>query len=105
MQVNKLVRNAVASSAALIALIVPAAKVTAQIQPNSGVRTVLLIHWAWAEASSWSKVIPGEETWPLKPHHIFALREISFGQDEVCESRPYPSASKSRVLVGLFWMS
>jgi pimeloyl-ACP methyl ester carboxylesterase len=58
MQVNKFVRNAVASCAALLAIIVPAAKVTAQIQPNSGVRTVLLVHGAWADGSSWSKVIP-----------------------------------------------
>jgi pimeloyl-ACP methyl ester carboxylesterase len=56
MQALKFVQNVVTACAALLAIIVPAAKATAQTP--TGVRTVLLIHGAWADGSSWSKVIP-----------------------------------------------
>src|ERR1700728_4814432 len=58
MQSFKLIRNAVAACAALLAIIVPATKATAQTQSTTEIKTVLLIHGAWADGSSWSKVIP-----------------------------------------------
>ena len=58
MQIFKVVRNVVATCAALLALIVPAAKAIAQTEASTGVKTVLLIHGAWADGSSWSKVVP-----------------------------------------------
>jgi pimeloyl-ACP methyl ester carboxylesterase len=54
MQVFKLIRNVLAACAVLLAIISPAARATAQEK----VKTVLLIHGAWADGSSWSKVIP-----------------------------------------------
>ena len=58
MKAFKLVRNVVSTSVALLAIIAPAAKATAQTPPSQGAKTVLLIHGAWADGSSWSKVIP-----------------------------------------------
>jgi pimeloyl-ACP methyl ester carboxylesterase len=57
MQVFKFARNVVAACAAL-AIIVPVATATAQTQSTTGVKTVLLVHGAWADGSSWSKVVP-----------------------------------------------
>jgi pimeloyl-ACP methyl ester carboxylesterase len=58
MQIFKLVRNGVVACGALLAIISPAKKAAAQEQPSATVKTVLLIHGAWADGSSWSKVIP-----------------------------------------------
>jgi pimeloyl-ACP methyl ester carboxylesterase len=58
MQIFKFVRNVMATCATLLPIIVPAAKATAQTQPGAGVKTVLLVHGAWADGSSWSKVVP-----------------------------------------------
>ncbi|MEA2539229.1 MAG: hypothetical protein QOH35_595, partial [Acidobacteriaceae bacterium] len=58
MQVFKFVRNVMATCAALVAILTPAAKATAQTEPTTGVKTALLIHGAWADGSSWSKLIP-----------------------------------------------
>ena len=58
MQVFKFFRNVMATCAALVAILTPAAKATAQTQPTTGVKTALLIHGAWADGSSWSKLIP-----------------------------------------------
>jgi pimeloyl-ACP methyl ester carboxylesterase len=58
MQIFKFVRYVVVMCAALLSIIVPAAKATAQAQSTAEVRTVLLVHGAWADGSSWSKLIP-----------------------------------------------
>lgn len=58
MQAFKFVRSVVATYVALLAIIGPAAKATEQAPPTEGVKTVLLIHGAWADGSSWSKLIP-----------------------------------------------
>jgi hypothetical protein len=52
MKVFKFVRNVVATCAALLAITIPVAKATAQTQPAAGVKTVLLVHGAWADGSS-----------------------------------------------------
>src|SRR5271156_1486353 len=54
----RLIRNVAAATCAALAIIVPATKATAQAQSATEVKTVLLIHGAWADGSSWSKVIP-----------------------------------------------
>jgi pimeloyl-ACP methyl ester carboxylesterase len=54
----KLVRNGLAACAALLTIISPAVKAAAQMQSAAAVKTVILIHGAWADGSSWSKVIP-----------------------------------------------
>jgi pimeloyl-ACP methyl ester carboxylesterase len=48
-----------AACAALLGVIPPTTKVTAQEgPPPAAVKTVLLVHGAWADGSSWSKVVP-----------------------------------------------
>ena len=54
----KLIRNGLAACVALLAIISTAVKATAQTPAISGVKTVLLVHGAWADGSSWAKVIP-----------------------------------------------
>jgi hypothetical protein len=44
MQALKFVRNVVTACAALLAIIGSTAKATAQTQPTTGVKTILLIH-------------------------------------------------------------
>jgi pimeloyl-ACP methyl ester carboxylesterase len=58
MKAIKSVCNMVMASAALLAILVPATKATAQTPASSGAKTVLMVHGAWADGSSWSKVIP-----------------------------------------------
>ncbi len=58
MQASRFVRILVSTCVALLAMIAPAAKATGQTPTSQGARTVLLIHGAWADGSSWSKVIP-----------------------------------------------
>jgi len=57
MQVSRYVRSLLATCAALLVILVPAIRATAQTD-TPGVKTVLLVHGAWADGSSWSKVIP-----------------------------------------------
>jgi pimeloyl-ACP methyl ester carboxylesterase len=71
MQIFKLVRNGVVACGALLAIISPAQKAAAQEQPSATVKTVLLIHGAWADGSSWSKVIPLLEA---KGLHVVAVQ-------------------------------
>ncbi len=65
------IRNAAVTCVALLALIAPATKASAQAQPAAGVKTVLLVHGAWADGSSWSKVIPLLEA---KGLHVVAVQ-------------------------------
>ena len=58
MQALKFVRKVVATFAALVVIMAAADKAMAQTQPITAVKTVLLIHGAWADSSCWSKVIP-----------------------------------------------
>lgn len=99
MQTLKFVRNAVATCAALLAIIVPAAKVGAQTQPAAGVHTVLLVHGAWADGSSWSKVIPLLEA---KGLHAVAVQIplTSFADDVAATRRAIALADGPVLLVG-----
>src|SRR5450631_1433430 len=85
MKAIKFVKNGVALCAAFLALIVPAAKATAQTQPTAGVKTVLLVHGAWADGSSWSKVIPLLEA---KGLHVVAVQNpLTSLADDVAATR------------------
>ncbi len=99
MQTFKLIRTVVTASAALLAIIVPAAKATAQTQPYTGVKTVLLIHGAWADGSSWSKVIPLLEA---KGLHVVAVQIplTSFADDISATQRAIALEDGPLLLVG-----
>jgi pimeloyl-ACP methyl ester carboxylesterase len=95
MQVFKLVRNVFAASAVLLAVISPAARATAQEK----VKTVLLIHGAWADGSSWSKVVPLLEA---KGLHVVAVQIplTSFADDVAATQRAIALEDGPILLVG-----
>jgi pimeloyl-ACP methyl ester carboxylesterase len=99
MQGFKFARNVVARSVALLAIIVPAVKATAQTQPAAGVKTVLLIHGAWADGSSWSKLFPLLEA---KGLHVVAVQIplTSFADDVSATQRAIALEDGPVLLVG-----
>ena len=99
MQGFKCIRNVVATCVALLAIIVPAAKATGQTPTTEGVKTVLLIHGAWADGSSWSKVIPLLEA---KGLHVVAVQIplTSFADDVATTQRAIALENGPVLLVG-----
>jgi len=99
MQAFKCIRNVVATCAALLAIITPAAKATAQTQPTAGVKNVLLVHGAWADGSSYSKVIPLLEA---KGLHVVAVQIplTSFADDVAATQRAIALEDGPVLLVG-----
>jgi pimeloyl-ACP methyl ester carboxylesterase len=95
MKLFKLVRNLFAASAVLLAVISPAARATAQEK----VKTVLLIHGAWADGSSWSKVVPLLEA---KGMHVVAVQIplTSFADDVTATQRAIALEDGPILLVG-----
>ena len=99
MHVFKFVRNAVATCAALLVIAGATAKATAQTQSITGVKTVLLIHGAWADGSSWSKLIPLLEA---KGLHVVSVQIplTSFAEDVSATQRAIALEDGPVLLVG-----
>jgi pimeloyl-ACP methyl ester carboxylesterase len=99
MQALKFVRNVVAACAALLAIIVAGHKAMAQTPPTGGVKTVLLVHGAWADGSSWSKLIPLLEA---KGLHVVAVQIplTSFSDDIAATQRAIALEDGPVLLVG-----
>jgi pimeloyl-ACP methyl ester carboxylesterase len=99
MQVFKIGRNVLAACAVLSAVISPTAKASAQEQSHAGINTVLLVHGAWADGSSWSKVIPLLEA---KGLHVVAVQIplTSFADDVVATQRAIALEDGPVLLVG-----
>jgi len=99
MKALKSVSNVVVACAALLAMIVPAAKATAQTSPTAEVKTVLLVHGAWADGSSWSKIIPLLEA---KGLHVVAVQIplTSFADDVAATQRAIDLEDGPVLLVG-----
>lgn len=99
MQASRFVRILVSTCVALLAMIAPAAKATGQTPPSQGARTVLLIHGAWADGSSWSKVIPLLEA---KGLHVVSVQIplTSFADDVAATQRAIALEDGPVVLVG-----
>jgi pimeloyl-ACP methyl ester carboxylesterase len=99
MQAFKSVRNLVVAFVALLAIIVPAAKATGQTPSTEGVKTVLLIHGAWADGSSWSKLIPLLEA---KGLHVVAVQIplTSLADDVAATQRAIALENGPLLLVG-----
>ena len=99
MQAFKFVRNVVVACATLIVIIGPALKASAQTAPAAGVKTVLLVHGAWADGSSWSKVIPLLEA---KGLHVIAVQIplTSFADDVSATQRAIALEDGPLLLVG-----
>lgn len=98
MQVFRFIRNLTATCAALLAVLVPAIRATAQTAPPE-VKTVLLIHGAWADGSNWSKVIPILEA---KGLHVVAVQIplTSFADDVSATQRAIDLEDGPVLLVG-----
>jgi len=99
MHAFKFVRNVVSTCVALLAIIAPAAKATGQTPPPQGVKTVLLVHGAWADGSSWSKVIPLLEA---KGLHVVSVQIplTSFADDVAATQRAIALEDGPVLLVG-----
>lgn len=99
MKAIKSVQNVVVACAALLAFIIPTAKATAQTPPATDVKTVLLIHGAWADGSSWSKLIPLLEA---KGLHVVAVQIplTSFADDVAATQRAIAIEDGPVLLVG-----
>jgi pimeloyl-ACP methyl ester carboxylesterase len=95
----KLIRNGLAACVALLAIISTAVKATAQTPAISGVKTVLLVHGAWADGSSWAKVIPLLEA---KGLHVVAVQIplTSFADDVAATQRAIDLEDGPLLLVG-----
>jgi pimeloyl-ACP methyl ester carboxylesterase len=99
MQALKFVRNSLVACATLLSITNTAVKATAQTQTPSGVKTVILIHGAWADGSSWSKVIPLLEA---KGLHAVAVQIplTSFTDDVAATQRAIDLEDGPVLLVG-----
>jgi pimeloyl-ACP methyl ester carboxylesterase len=99
MKVTEVVRNVAAICAVVFAIMLPAAKAMAQTPPSTGAKTVLLVHGAWADGSSWSKVIPLLEA---KGLHVVAVQIplTSFADDVAATQRAIALEDGPVVLVG-----
>jgi pimeloyl-ACP methyl ester carboxylesterase len=85
MQILRIFRNRMVSCAILLTFLA-VANVTAQTAPGEGVKNVLLVHGAWADGSSWSKVVPLLEA---KGLHVVAVQIplTSFADDVAATQR------------------
>jgi len=98
MQILKSIRKMMVPCAALLAIL-SNANITAQTVPTGGVKNVLLIHGAWADGSSWSKVIPLLEA---KGLHVISVQIplTSFADDVSATQRAIALEDGPVLLVG-----
>jgi pimeloyl-ACP methyl ester carboxylesterase len=98
MQLFKFIRNLMAASATLLAILAPPMRATAQTDPT-GVKTVLLVPGAWADGSSWLKVSPLLEA---KGLHVVAVQIplTSFADDVFATQRAIDLEDGPVLLVG-----
>ena len=99
MQGFNYIRRAVVVSAALLATMIPAAKATAQIEASPKAPTALLVHGAWADGSSWSKVIPLLEARGLRVVAV-QIPLTSFAEDVAATQRAIALEDGPVLLVG-----
>lgn len=100
MQGLKFVRKVImVTFVALVALMVSDSNASAQTHPNTQIRNVLLVHGAWADGSSWSKVIPLLEA---KGLHVVAVQIplTSFADDVSATQRAIALEDGPVLLVG-----
>lgn len=97
MQISKVVRNIMVPCAALLAFLPN--NMTAQSMSNGGVKNVLLVHGAWEDGSSWSKLIPLLEA---KGLHVVSVQIplTSFSDDVSAAQRAIALEDGPVLLVG-----
>jgi pimeloyl-ACP methyl ester carboxylesterase len=99
MQVFKLVRSLLAVCTVLLAIIALAPGAKAQEQSPMQVKTVLLVHGAWADGSSWSKVVPLLEAKGLRVVAV-QIPLTSFADDVAATQRAIALEAGPLLLVG-----
>jgi pimeloyl-ACP methyl ester carboxylesterase len=99
MQAFQSFKTVVATCLTLLAIMVPAAKAKGQAQTTAGAKTVLLIHGAWADGSSWAKVIPLLEAKGLRVVAV-QIPLTSFADDVSATQRAIALADGPVLLVG-----
>ena len=99
MHLLKFVRNVVAVCAAPLTVIVPTTRAIAQTQFAAGAKTVLLVHGAWADGSSWSKIIPLLEAKGLRVVAV-QIPLTSFADDVAATQRAIALEDGPLLLVG-----
>jgi pimeloyl-ACP methyl ester carboxylesterase len=99
MQVVKLVRSGLVTCAALLAIIGSAPQASAQEQSTAKVKTVLLVHGAWADGSSWSKVVPLLEAKGLRVVAV-QIPLTTFAEDVAATERAIALEDGPVLLVG-----
>jgi pimeloyl-ACP methyl ester carboxylesterase len=99
MQVVKLVRSGLVTCAALLAIIGLAPQASAQEQSTAKVKTVLLVHGAWADGSSWSKVVPLLEAKGLRVVAV-QIPLTTFAEDVAATERAIALEDGPVLLVG-----
>lgn len=98
MQLLNICRQGMAFCAMLLASLI-SANATAQTTSQGGVKTVLLVHGAWADGSSWSKVIPLLEAKGLRVVAV-QIPLTSFADDVAATQRAIALESGPVLLVG-----
>ena len=98
MQISKVVLNIMAPCAALLAFL-PNTNMAAQSAAKGGVKNVLLVHGAWEDGSSWSKLIPLLEA---KGLHVVSVQIplTSFADDVSAAQRAIALEDGPVLLVG-----
>lgn len=99
MQRFNLIQKTVVVCAALLATMIPAATATAQTEASAKAPTVLLVHGAWADGSSWSKVIPLLEAKGLRVVSV-QIPLTSFAEDVAATQRAIALEDGPVLLVG-----
>jgi len=99
MLVFNFIRKAMVVSAALLLTMIPAANATAQTETAAKAPTVLLVHGAWADGTSWSKVIPLLEARGLRVVAV-QIPLTSFADDVAATQRAIALEDGPLLLVG-----
>jgi pimeloyl-ACP methyl ester carboxylesterase len=99
MQGFNFIRKTMVVPAVLLATMIPAATATAQTEAAAKATTVLLVHGAWADGSSWSKVIPLLEARGLRVVAV-QIPLTSFADDVAATQRAIALEDGPVLLVG-----
>jgi pimeloyl-ACP methyl ester carboxylesterase len=85
-----------------LALLLTAVPMLAQAQSRDAVKTIILVHGAFADASSWSKVIPILEA---EGYHVVAVQNplTSLADDVAATKRIVALQDGPVILVGHSW--
>jgi pimeloyl-ACP methyl ester carboxylesterase len=99
---HELIKSSLHAGLALALVALPAATVVAQKPSNGAVKNIVLVHGAFADGTSWSKVIPRLEA---KGYHVVAVQNplTSLAADVAATKRLIALQDGPVILVGHSW--